>query len=705
MRGALAATLARKRETAADASVSDMNAHPASTHPRYSRVFSPLDLGFTTLRNRILMGSMHTGLEDIEGGFERMAAYFAARARGGVGMIITGGISPNWEGGGGAKLSTPQEAAQHRIVTDAVHGADPEVKICLQILHAGPLAGTPDCVAPSAVRSRIGRYTPNALDDAGIEKQFSDFANCAALARAAGYDGVEIIGSAGYLLSTFLVKKTNLRDDQWGGSFENQMRFPVEVIRRVREAVGPDFILIFRIPAMDMLEGGMSGEEVIQLAQAVEGAGANIISTHFTWHESLVPTIATMVPRAAFAEVTGRIRKHVGVPMITSNRINMPDVAEAVLAAGHADLVSMARPMLADPDLVVKARDGREDEINTCIGCNQACLDHTFTGRLTSCLVNPKACHESLIVAKPAAKVKDIAVVGAGPAGLAFAVEATQRGHRVTIYEAGDTIGGQFNLARRVPGKEEFSETLRYFRTMIDKLGIRLHLNMRVDADRLVAAGHDEVIVATGIRPRVPDLPGIDHPKAVSYIDAILGRREIGRRVAIMGAGGIGFDVATLITHAGPSAALDVPTFCKEWGVDFANHPRGGVTGVTPQVQAADREVVILQRRDGAPGRTLGRTTGWTHRLSLTRRGVSMMGGVTYLKIDDEGLHTLVNGTPRLFEVDTVIVCAGQEPERSLYDALVARGMPAHVIGGANAAAELDAKRAIAEATELALAA
>lgn len=674
-------------------------------HPRYPRVFSPLDLGFTRLRNRILMGSMHTGLEDIEGGFERMAAYFAARARGGVGMIITGGIAPNWEGGGGAKLSTEAEAEQHRIVTDAVHAADPEVKICLQILHAGPLAGTPDCVAPSAVRSRIGRYTPNALDEAGIEKQLADFANCAALARAAGYDGVEIIGSAGYLLSTFLVEKTNQRDDRWGGSFENRMRFPVEVIRRVREAVGPDFILVFRIPAMDMLEGGMSGDEVIQLAKAVEAAGANIISTHFTWHESLVPTIATMVPRAAFAEVTGRIRKHVGVPMITSNRINMPDVAESVLEAGNADLVSMARPMLADPDLVVKARDGREDEINTCIGCNQACLDHTFTGRLTSCLVNPKACHESLIVSQPAARPKDLAVVGAGPAGLAFAVEAAQRGHKVTIYEAGDAIGGQFNLARLVPGKEEFSETLRYFRTMIDKLGITLRLNTRADADQLAAAGHDQVIVATGIKPRVPELPGIDHPKAVSYIDAILGRREIGRRVAIMGAGGIGFDVATLITHAGPSAALDIPTFCKEWGVDFANHPRGGVTGVTPEVQSADREVVILQRRDGAPGRTLGRTTGWTHRLSLVRRGVAMMGGVTYLKIDDQGLHTLVNGEPRLFEVDTVIVCAGQEPERSLYDALVARGVPAVVIGGANEAAELDAKRAIAEATELALAA
>jgi len=676
-----------------------------TTHPRYPLSFSPLDLGFTRLKNRILMGSMHTGLEDIEGGFERMAAYFSARARGGVGMIITGGIAPNHEGGGGAKLSTPEEAQQHRMVTDAVHEADADVKIVLQILHAGPLAGTPACVAPSAVRSRIGRFVPNELDADGIEKQLADFATCTALAKAAGYDGVEIIGSAGYLLSTFLVEKTNTRDDEWGGSFENRMRFPVEVIRRARAAVGNDFILIFRIPAMDMLDGGMSGEEVIQLAKAVEAAGATIISTHFTWHEAQVPTIATMVPRAAFAEVTGRIRAHVTVPMITSNRINMPDVVEQVLAAGHADLVSMARPMLADADLVNKAYEGREDEINTCIACNQACLDHTFTGRLTSCLVNPRACHETLIVAQPAARPRNLAVVGAGPAGLAFATEAAQRGHRVTLYDAAAEIGGQFNLAKLVPGKEEFSETLRYFRRMIDKHGITLRLNTRVDADALAAAGHDEVIVATGIRPRVPDLSGIDHPKAVGYIDVIQGRRAVGRRVAIMGAGGIGFDVATLITHAGLSAAMDIPTFCREWGVDFAGHPRGGVTGVELQIERADREVVILQRRDGAPGKTLGRTTGWTHRLSLQRRGVKLLGGVDYLKIDDEGLHTLVGGEPRLFAVDTVIICAGQEPERSLYEALVARGMPAQLVGGAQEAGELDAKRAIAEATALALAA
>ena len=673
-------------------------------HARYPLAFSPLDLGFTRLKNRILMGSMHTGLEDIEGGFERMAEFFAARARGGVGLIITGGISPNREGGSGAKISTPEEAARHRIVTEAVHSADPEVKIVMQILHAGALANTPDCVAPSPVRSRIGRFVPNELDSEGIEKQLADFANCAAQAKAAGYDGVEIIGSAGYLLSTFLVEKTNQREDEWGGSFENRMRFPVEVVRRARAAVGEDFIVIFRIPAMDMLEGGMSGDEVIRLAQAVEAAGATIISTHFTWHEAKVPTIATMVPRAAFAEVTGRIRKHVSVPMITSNRINMPDVAEAVLAAGHADLVSMARPMLADADLVNKAFEGREDEINTCIACNQACLDHTFAGKLTSCLVNPRACHETLLVAKPAASARRLAVVGAGPAGLAFAVEAAQRGHSVTLYDAASEIGGQFNLAKRVPGKEEFEETLRYFGRMIEKHGIDLRLGTRADAELLVAEGYDEVIVATGIRPRVPELPGIDHPKAVGYIDAILGRKPIGRRVAIMGAGGIGFDVATLITHAGPSPALDIATFCREWGVDFANHPRGGVTGVEMQIEKADREVFILQRRDGSPGRSLGRTTGWTHRLSLARRGVTMLGGVAYLKIDDAGLHTLVGREPRLFDVDTVIICAGQEPDRTLYDALQTRGVECRLVGGAHEAAELDAKRAIAEATELALA-
>ena len=674
-------------------------------HDRYPLLFSPLDLGFTRLKNRVLMGSMHTGLEEAENGFVRLAAYFAERARGGVGMIITGGIPPNAEGGFGAKLSTPEEAAQHRIVTEAVRAADPEVKICMQILHMGSLAPNPQCVAPSAIKSRIGAFKPRELDEVGIEKQLADFTRCAVLARQAGYDGVEIIGSAGYLLSTFLVARTNQRTDQWGGGFENRMRFPLEVIRRVRAAVGSDFMLIFRIAAMDMLEGGMAWDEVLRLAKAVEAAGANIISTHFCWHEAPVPTIATMVPRAAFTQVTGRLRQALTVPVITSNRINMPDVAEAVLARGDADLISMARPMLADPELVLKAQHGREDEINTCIACNQACLDHTFAGnKQVSCLVNPRACRETDLQYLPTRIPKRLAVVGAGPAGLAYATVAAQRGHKVTLFEAAGEIGGQFNLAKRIPGKEEFHETLRYYRRMIEVQGIDLRLDARVDAAMLEAMGFDEVIVATGIEPRRPLLEGIDHPKVLSYIDAILGGRAIGPRVAIMGAGGIGFDVAELISHAGPSGALDVDVFAREWGIDFLNHPRGGVTGVQPQVVAAERSVTLLQRKTDAVGRGLGRTTGWTHRLTLARRGVRMINGVEYLKIDDAGLHTRINGEARLFEVDTVIVCAGQLPLRALYDELQLLGVKATLVGGAFEAAELDAKRAIDQASLLAAA-
>ena len=669
------------------------------THPKYPLLFSPLTVGNVTIKNRAIMGSMHTGLEEQADGHIRQAEYFAERARGGVGLIITGGISPNEEGGGGAKLANEEEVARHRLITDAVHEADPDVKICLQILHAGSLVRSDKAVAPSPVASPIAGVAPKELDDEGIEKQLSDFANCAACAEQAGYDGVEIIGSAGYLLSTFLVRKTNLRADEWGGSYENMMRFPLEVVRRVRAAVSDDFIVIFRIAAMDMLQGGMSWEEIIQLAKALEAEGVSIISTHFTWHESAVPTIATMVPRAAFTSVTGRLRKEVSVPMITSNRINMPDVAEAVLARGDADLVSMARPMLADSQFIVKAAEGREDEINTCIACNQACLDHTFGGNQeVSCLVNPRACHETQLRYEPTNRRKRLAIVGAGPAGLAFATIAAERGHDVDLFEQASEIGGQFNLAKRIPGKEEFHETLRYFKRQLDITGVNTKLGTRVDADQLRQGNYNEIIVATGITPRTPDIDGIDHPKVIGYIDAILGNKPVGNRVAIIGAGGIGFDVAELMSHTGKSSALDIDLFAKEWGVDFKNHPRGGVTGIEPEVAPSAREVWLLQRKTSRVGGGLGKTTGWTHRPTLTRRGIKMLPGVTYDRIDDQGLHCTVNGEPRVLDVDTVILCAGQEPLRGLYDELKASGETVTLIGGAYEAAELDAKRAINQA-------
>jgi len=685
-------------------------------HTRYPKLFSPLDLGHTQLRNRCIMGSMHTGLEEQPDGFERMAAFYAERAAGGVGMIITGGISPNEEGGmvvtdehgnplaAASKLNNEEEAAGHRIVTDAVHRAAPDCKICLQILHMGPLAYNAGAVAPSPIRSRIGAFSPNELDEEGIEKQIADHAHCAQLARQAGYDGVEIIGSAGYLLSTFLVEKTNQRTDSWGGNYENRMRFPVEVVRRVRETVGPDFIVIFRIAAMDMLQGGMSWDEIALLSKALEAAGVSIISTHFTWHESQVPTIATMVPRRAFTGVTRRVRNEVSVPVITSNRINMPDVAEAVLADGDADLVSMARPMLADAELMKKSAEGREHEINTCIACNQACLDHTFAMKTTSCLVNPRACHETVLNWAPATAIKQIAVIGAGPAGLAYATVAAERGHQVTLFDGADEIGGQFNLAKQVPGKEEFHETIRYYRAMLEKYQVTVKLGARVGAEELSESGFDHIVVATGINPRVPQIPGIDHEKVVGYIDAIRGHKPIRKKVAVVGAGGIGFDVTELITHEGTSSALDINLFAKEWGVDFENHPRGGVTGVEPVVQKADREVWLMQRKETPVGRGLGKTTGWTKRLLLNRRGVNMINAVEYVRIDDDGLHVLVGGQPKTFDVDTVIICAGQEPERGLYDALEAKGLSVELVGGAFEAAELDAKTAINQATRLAAA-
>ena len=671
-------------------------------HRKYPKLFSPLDLGFTQLKNRALMGSMQTALEEVEGGFERLAAYFAERVRGGVGMMITGGISPNEEGSMGSQMSTPEHAEGHRQVTAAVHAVDPEIKICMQILHAGPLAHTPTMVGPSAVPSRLSRMMPNELDEAGVQKQINDHVNCAKLAKLVGYDGVEIIGSAGYLLSTFLVEKTNQRQDQWGGSYENRMRFPLEIMRRCRAEVGENFILIFRIAAMDMLQGGMSWDEVVLLAKEMEKAGATIISTHFTWHESAVPTIATMVPRAAFSGVTGRLRKELSIPTITSNRINMPDVAEQVLADGDADIVSMARPMLADAELVLKAFEGREDEINTCIGCNQACLDHGFEGKEISCLVNPRALNETRLNYAPTEAPKKIAVVGAGPAGLAYATVASERGHSVTLFDAGAEIGGQFNLAKQIPGKEEFYETLRYYRRMMEVNNVDLQLNRKVTAAELKLGGFDHVVIATGITPRVPQLEGIDHPSVVSYVDVLRGNVEVGKRVAVMGAGGIGFDVSEFITHVGVSAALDKEVFAREWGIDFKNHPRGGVTGVTPQVEESGRQVYLMQRKSTRVGRGLGKTTGWTHRMSLDKRGVQMINGIDYEKIDDQGLHVTVAGAPQLFEVDTVIVCAGQVPKRDLFDELSDSDIATSLIGGAFEASELDAKAAIKQASYLA---
>ena len=673
-------------------------------HPRYPKLFAPLYVGKTMIPNRVIMGSMHTGLEEVDDGHIRLAEFYAERARGGVGMIITGGISPNGEAGLGSKLSNSEEVKRHKVITRAVHEADPNVVFCLQILHSGPLAYHPGCVAPSAVQSPIARFVPKELDEEGIWQQIADFANCAACAEKAGYHGVEIIGSAGYLISTFLVRKTNLRTDQWGGSYENRMRFPIEVVKAVRKAVSDKFIVIFRIAAMDMLQEGMSWEEIVQLAKTLEKAGVSILSTHFTWHESAVPTIATMVPRAAFTSVTGRLKKHLSIPLITSNRINMPDVAEQVLEREDADLVSMARPMLADSELVNKAKSGRENEINTCIACNQACLDHTFGGNLAvSCLVNPRACHETLLNYTRTDNPKHIAVVGAGPAGLAYATIAAGRGHKVELFERGNEIGGQFNLAKRIPGKEEFHETIRYYSRQLEVSGVKLHLQRYADANTLQNEDFDEIIFATGIYPRKPKIKGIDHPKVVGYIDAIMGTKPIGERVAIIGAGGIGFDVAELITHTGVSAALNIDKFAKEWGIDFENHPRGGVTGVEPVVEPSPREVWLLQRKTSRVGRGLGKTTGWTHRISLRRKGVRMEGGVEYNYIDDDGLHCVIGGEPQILEVDTIIVCAGQEPLRDVYDEISSiNKIPLTLIGGADEAIELDAKRAIDQAARLA---
>ncbi|MGE8405830.1 MAG: FAD-dependent oxidoreductase [Pseudomonas sp.] len=674
------------------------------TAAHYPHLLAPLDLGFTTLRNRTLMGSMHTGLEEKPDGFERMAAYFAERARGGVGLMVTGGIGPNAEGGvysGAAKLTTPEEAEKHRIVTSAVHEAGG--KICLQILHAGRYAYSPKQVAPSAIQAPINPFKPKELDEEGIEKQIADFVTCAQLAQSAGYDGVEIMGSEGYFINQFLAAHTNHRTDRWGGSYENRMRLAVEIVRRTREAVGPNFIIIFRLSMLDLVEGGSNWEEIVQLAKAIEQAGATIINTGIGWHEARIPTIATKVPRAAFSKVTAKLRGAVKIPLITTNRINTPEVAERVLAEGDADMVSMARPFLADPEFVNKAAAGRGDEINTCIGCNQACLDHTFGGKLTTCLVNPRACHETELNYLPVTQAKRIAVVGAGPAGLAAATVAAERGHQVVLFDAHSEIGGQFNVAKRVPGKEEFYETLRYFGRKLQTTGVELCLNTRVDAAQLAAGGYDEIILATGIVPRLPAIPGVDHPSVLNYLDVLLARKPVGQRVAVIGAGGIGFDVSEFLVHQGVATSQDREAFWKEWGIDGGLQARGGVAGIKPEPHAPARQVYLLQRKKTKVGDGLGKTTGWIHRTGLKNKQVQMLNSVDYLSIDDAGLHIrIAEGEPQVLPVDNVIICAGQDPLRELYDGLVEAGQSVHLIGGADVAAELDAKRAINQGSRLA---
>ncbi|GGD09579.1 NADPH-dependent 2,4-dienoyl-CoA reductase [Halopseudomonas salina] len=673
-------------------------------HALYPHLLAPLDLGFTTLRNRTLMGSMHTGLEERPHGFERMAAYFAERARGGVGLIVTGGIGPNEEGSvahGAAKMTTPEEAEHHKVVTKAVHEAGG--KICMQILHAGRYAYSPKQVSASAVKAPINPFTPKELDEEGIEKQIQDFVTCSQLAQSAGYDGVEIMGSEGYFINQFLVKHVNQRTDRWGGSYENRMRLPVEIVRRVREGVGANFIIIYRLSMLDLIEGGSTWDEVVMLAKAIEQAGATIINTGIGWHEARIPTIATKVPRAAFTKVTAKLKGEVNIPLVTTNRINTPEVAEQVLAEGDADMVSMARPFLADPEFVNKAAAGLAEEINTCIGCNQACLDHTFGGKLTSCLVNPRACHETELNYLPVTQVKKIAVVGAGPGGLSAATVAAQRGHEVTLFDSGDEIGGQFNIAKRIPGKEEFYETLRYYDRMIAKHGVRLVLGKRASVEDL--ADFDEVILATGVVPRTPDIPGIGHPKVLGYLDTILQRRDVGKRVAVIGAGGIGFDVSEFITQQGESAALDTELFWDEWGIDPAIEARGGIAGVEAHPHPPAREVFLLQRKTSKVGDGLGKTTGWIHRAGLKSRQVKMLNAVQYLKIDDEGLHvSIAEGEPQVLAVDNIVICAGQDPLRELQAGLEAAGKPVHLVGGADVAAELDAKRAIDQGSRLAAA-
>ncbi|HFV9295115.1 TPA: FAD-dependent oxidoreductase [Serratia fonticola] len=669
----------------------------------YPNLLAPLDLGFTTLKNRVLMGSMHTGLEELPNGPERMAAFYAERAAAGVALIVTGGIAPNEKGvvyRGASVLNQPQQVAHHRIVTEAVHQAGG--KIALQILHTGRYSYQPQPVAPSALQAPINPFSPAALTTQEVEQTIADFANCAALAQQAGYDGVEVMGSEGYLINQFLVSRTNQRTDQWGGSFSNRMRFAVEIVRAVREATGPEFILIYRLSMLDLVEDGSSWQEIEQLAVAIEQAGATLINTGIGWHEARIPTIATMVPRAGFSWVTRKLMGKVKIPLITTNRINDPAVAEQVLADGCADMVSMARPFLADAAFVQKAAEGRADEINTCIGCNQACLDQIFDHKLTSCLVNPRACRETEMPLIATATPKKLAVVGAGPAGLAFATTAASRGHQVTLFDAAEQIGGQFNIAKQIPGKEEFHQTLRYFRRQLALNEVELKLGQQVQPQDL--ADFDEVILACGIVPRMPAITGIEHGKVMNYLDVLRDKKPVGQRVAIIGAGGIGFDVAEYLSQHGTSSSLDLAAFNREWGIDSQLEQRGGLSAQGPEVPSSPRQIFLLQRKTSKVGEGLGKTTGWIHRTSLAVRGVKMLNSVNYQRIDDEGLHILRAEQESCLPVDTVVICAGQEPRRELQQPLLEMGKTVHLIGGADVAAELDARRAIDQGTRLAMA-
>jgi len=668
---------------------------------KFPHLFEPLDLGFTTLKNRFIMGSMHTGLEELKGGYEKMAAYYAERAKGGVSLIVTGGIAPSvagWVSPFASKMTNKRTALKHKVVTDEVHKHDG--KICMQILHTGRYGYHPFSVAPSALKAPISPFKPWALSRRGIKKTIKDFARAAELAQLGGYDGVEIMGSEGYLINQFIAKKTNKRTDEWGGSYENRIKFPLEIVRAVREKVGEKFIIIFRLSMLDLVPGGSKWDEVVLLAKELEKAGVTIINTGVGWHEARIPTIATMVPRAAFSFVTKKMMGEVKIPLITTNRINSPDVAEKVLADGCADMVSMARPFLADPEFVNKAKAEKEDEINTCIGCNQACLDHIFKQKTASCLVNPRACNETELNYTPTTSPKKIAVVGAGPAGMAASTVAAGRGHKVTLFDANAEIGGQFNIAKQIPGKEEFYETIRYFNKQIELTGVDLKLNTKVSADDL--KDFDEIILATGISPRTPKIEGVENKKVLSYIEVLKDKKEVGKKVAIIGAGGIGFDVAEYITHKGESSSLNVAKFLDEWGIDHNNEARGGIEGIEPKVEPSPREVFLMQRKETKVGAKLGKTTGWIHRLTLKHKDVKMINGITYDKISDKGLHITRKDKAEIMDVDTIILCAGQLSRRDLLEPLEKLGKKPILIGGADFASELDAKRAIKQGSEVA---